>query len=359
MTVVTERAADRVQSQEYTIARRVLNIGVIGYGYWGPNLVRNLQTNPLTRVAMVADLDMARLSAMQSHYPSVAITQDYVELLRSDEIDAVVVATPVSTHFRIAHHALLHGKHVFIEKPLARTSAEGQSLVTLAEERGRVLMVGHTFQYNPAVDALKDYIASNQLGRIYYAYATRTNLGLFQKDINVLWDLAPHDISIFLHIFQMDPISVSAIGEAHIQPNIHDVARLTLWFPNRVQAHAHISWLDPCKTRRITVVGDKKMVVYDDVEQLEKIKIYDKGVDRPEPADTYGEFQLSYRYGDVTIPRVPAHEPLRVECMHFAESILESRRPLTDGNVGLKVVKILESAEKSIWNGGVSETIAW
>jgi predicted dehydrogenase len=220
-------------------------------------------------------------------------------------------------------------------------------------------MVGHTFEYNPAVEMLKDIIASGELGQVYYAHASRTNLGLFQKDINVMWDLAPHDISIFLYVLGMDPISVSACGEAYVQPGIPDVVRMSMSFPNRIQAHVHVSWLDPCKTRRITVVGDKKMVVYDDVEALEKIKIYDKGVKRPEPTDNYGEFQLSYRYGDILVPRVPPHEPLKVECAHFADSILHSRRPRSDGEVGLKVVKILESAEKSLMGGGMSEPIVW
>jgi predicted dehydrogenase len=289
----------------------------------------------------------------------VHITQDYFDILRNDAIDAVIIATPVTTHFPFARDALSHGKHVFIEKPLTRTRAEGRVLIDMAAERDLTLMVGHTFEYNPAVEMLKEIITSGELGQVYYAHASRTNLGLFQKDINVLWDLAPHDISIFLYIFGMEPISVTAHGEAYVQPGIPDVARMSLTFPNRIQAHTHVSWLDPCKTRRITIVGDKKMAVYDDVEALEKIKIYDKGVQVPEPTSSFGEFQLSYRYGDITIPRIPSHEPLKVECAHFADSILYGRRPRSDGEVGLKVVKILESAEASLRHGGRSELIEW
>ncbi len=339
-------------------SQRSLNIGVIGYGYWGPKLVRNFQEIPATQVTMVADLHPRRLIEVRQAYPEIAVTQDHLELLASD-VDAVVVATPVSTHFPIGRDCLHHGKHVLIEKPLARNRREGQALIDLAVERDLVLMVGHTFEYNPAVRMLKEIVASGEIGRVYYVHAARTNLGIFQKDVNVLWDLAPHDISILLYVLGLDPLDVSACGEAYVQPGIHDIARLTLNFTNRVQAHIHVSWLDPCKVRRITVVGEKKMVVYDDVEMQEKIKIYDKGVETPDHTDNYGEFQLSYRYGNITIPRIPLHEPLKVECTHFAECILHNRRPQSDGEVGLKVVKVLESAEKSLLNGGMREPIVW
>jgi len=334
-----------------------LNIGLIGYGYWGPNWMRNLQENATTRVSMVSDLNTVRLTTALKGYPTVDVTRNYHELLESD-VDGVVVATPVSTHFRIAQDCLRHGKHVLVEKPLARNRVEGQALLDLANERNLVLMVGHTFEYNPAVEMLKEIIESGELGRVYYVNATRTNLGLFQKDVNVLWDLAPHDISILLYILGLDPVDVSACGEAYVQTGIHDVARLTLNFPNQIQAHVHVSWLDPCKVRRITVVGDKKMVVYDDVEMVEKIKIYDKGVKLPDPSDTYTDFQLSYRHGNITIPRVSLQEPLKVECGHFADSILQGSQPRSDGAVGLKVVKILEAADKALHNG-IHEAIEW
>jgi len=307
---------------------------------------------------MVADLDPARRARAREAYPGVVLTGDYRDLLASD-IDAVVVATPVSTHYPLGLECLRHDKHVLIEKPLARNRTEGQALVDMAAMRSLVLMVGHTFEYNPAVETLRQIIASGAIGRVYYAHAARTNLGIFQKDVNVLWDLAPHDISILLYALNLEPINVSACGQAYVQPGIHDVARLVVNFTNQVQAHILVSWLDPCKVRRITVVGDKKMVVYDDVEPLEKIKIYDTGVEAPDHTENYGEFQLSYRYGDITIPRISPQEPLKLECTHFADCIVQGRRPRSDGEVGLKVVKILEAAEKSLLNGGEREPIAW
>lgn len=340
------------------LSQRVLNIGVIGYGYWGPKIVRNFQEIPTTRIAMVADLNPARLAAAYQAAPRCSVTHDYIELLESD-VDAVIVATPISTHFRIAKDCLRYGKHVLIEKPLARSREEGQQLIDLAEERGRVLMVGHTFEYNPAVEMLREIVASGEIGRVYYAYTSRTNLGIFQRDINVLWDLAPHDLSILLYVLGQEPINVSACGQACVQPGIHDVARMTVNFADCVQAYIHVSWLDPCKIRRITIVGDRKMVVYDDVEMLEKIRIYDKGVEQPDYTNSYGEFQLSYRSGSITIPCVAPTEPLKVECEHFAECIMNGTRPRSDGRVGLKVVKILESAERSLLNGGICEPINW
>jgi predicted dehydrogenase len=335
-----------------------VNVGVIGYGYWGPNLVRNLHEIPAARLTMVADRDISKLAHVRQAYPGVRVSDDYRRLLESD-VEAVVVATPVSTHYAIARDCLANGKHVLVEKPLARSSQEGQALVDLARERKRVLMVGHTFEYNPAVEMLRDIVASGEIGRVYYAYSARTNLGLFQKDINVMWDLAPHDLSILMFVLGLNPSSVSAIGEAYVQPKVHDVARLALYFPNQIQAHVHVSWLDPSKVRRLTIVGDKKMAVYDDVETLEKIKIYDKGVNIPSRIENYGEFQLSYRYGDILIPRVPLNEPLKVECSHFVDSVMTGRRPRSCGEVGLKVVKILEAADKSLHNGGQSEPIDW
>lgn len=338
--------------------QRLLNVGVIGYGYWGPKLVRNFQELPGTQVTMVADRDPKRLAQVRQMHRDVALTDDYMDLLNSD-VDAVIVATPVSTHFRLTWDALRHGKHVLVEKPLARTRAECQALIDLAKSRHLALMVGHTFEYNPAVEMLKAMVESGELGRIYYAYGLRTNLGIFQKDINVLWDLAPHDISIMLYVLGQMPVSVSAVGEAYVQPGIQDVAHMTLTFAGQIQAHIHVSWLDPCKVRRITIVGSKKMVVYDDVEPLEKLKVYDKGVDKPEHTDTYGEFQLSYRYGNIMIPQLPAQEPLKLECAHFADCIVNDRTPRSDGVSGLKVVKVLESAQVSLLNGGTQEPVLW
>ncbi len=333
-----------------------INVGVIGCGYWGPNLIRNFHEIPGARVPVVADLREDRLAHIKTMYPEVAITSDYRELL-SPSVDAVIVATGVSSHYELARACLLHGKHVLVEKPLTTRSREAAELVELAERQSRILMVGHTFEYNPAVELLRDLVQSGEIGDVYYVNASRLNLGIFQKDINVVWDLAPHDISILLYVLGRQPMSVSARGSHFVQPGIHDVAYLTLHFPDHIFAHVHVSWLDPCKMRRITVVGSKKMVVYDDVESLEKIRIYDKGVNVLPHTDTFGDFQLSYRYGDISVPYIPLTEPLKIECTHFVECIREGKRPRSDGVAGFNVVRILEVAEKSLLNGGMAELL--
>lgn len=363
MSVIEERARGTIgpvgdETLEVRRHEKSLKIGVIGYGYWGPQLVRNFQDIPLTKVTMVADLDPGRLAKVSQTYPGIEVTQNYRNLFCS-EVDAVIIATSPSTHYSLGSECLANGKHVLIEKPLARSRSEAQGLIDLAAARRLILMVGHTFEYNPAVETLRQLVASQAIGRVYYTNAVRTNLGIFQKDVNVLWDLAPHDISILMYVLGLDPIDVSASGQAYVQRGIHDVARLVVNFENQVQSHILVSWLDPCKVRRITVVGDKKMVVYDDVEPLEKIKVFDTGVDTPKHTDSYGEFQLSYRYGDITIPRIPPHEPLKVECSHFADCIVHELRPRSDGEVGLKVVKVLEAAEKSLLNSGGREPVEW
>jgi predicted dehydrogenase len=333
-----------------------VRVGVVGAGYWGPKLIRNLHDLPTASVSLVCDVRQDRLEHVQRIYPDITITQNYCQLLESDA-ECVVIATPVASHYALARQALLAGKHVLVEKPLTARSDEAQDLVDLAKEQKRVLMVGHTFEYNPAVLMLKDIVASGSLGQIYYINATRVNLGIFQRDINVLWDLAPHDLSILLYMLGSDPVTVSARGAAYVQPGIHDVAYLTVNFPNEVMASVQVSWLDPCKIRRITVVGSKKMVVYDDLEPDEKIKIYDKGVDTPPYSDTFEQFKLSYRYGEVTSPRVPTDEPLHLECAHFIECVREGKTPRSSGEVGLKIVRILEKAQNSLLNGGQREEL--
>ena len=336
----------------------MVRVGVIGCGYWGPNLVRNFVEIPNSVVVMVADLDQGRLDHMQTCYPQVQTTQDYRELLEAG-LDAAVIATPPATHFQVVKDALLHGLHVLVEKPITLHSGDARELIRLAEERERVLMVGHTFLYNPAVRALRHMIDSDEIGRIYYIDIVRASLGLFQRDLNVIWDLAPHDISILLDMMGCDPIAVSACGACCVQYGVEDVAYLSLVFPNYCLAHIHLSWLDPCKVRRITVVGSKKMVVYDDVESLEKLRLYDKGVECPPYTNTYGDFHFSYRYGDITIPYIQLSEPVRLECEHFLECILEGKRPQTDGYNGLRVVEIIESAQKSLRNSGSQEQIVY
>ncbi len=334
----------------------MVRVGVVGCGYWGPNLLRNLSEISYSKVVGVADLSQERLDHIQRRYPGTIVTKDYQELFRL-HLDAIVIATPPASHYRLAAESLQHGLHVLVEKPMTLTSTDAQELIELAERQARILMVGHTFVYNPAVRALKQMIDDGEMGRIYYVDAVRASLGIFQKDLNVLWDLAPHDISILSYMLGCAPIGVSAHGMGCLQCGVEDVAYLNLIFPNYCLAHIHVSWLDPCKVRRITVVGSRRMVVYDDVEGLEKVKIYDKGVECPPYADTYGDFQFSYRYGDITIPYIRFTEPLRLECEHFLECILTNKRPQTDGYDGLRVVKIIEAAQKSLKNGGAQEQI--
>jgi predicted dehydrogenase len=326
----------------------ITGVGVIGAGYWGPKHARNFAELAGARLAMVADLDERRLVAVRQRHAGLRTTTDFREMLTSSDVDAVVVATPASTHARIAREVLLAGKHVLVEKPLAISADEAEDLIRVADFSGRVLMVGHTFLYHPAVRALHDIVQRGELGEIYYAHAQRLNLGLFQRDINVLWDLVPHDLSILMYVLGTYPVAVAAHGAAYVQPHIEDIGYVDLKFPNRVRAQIHVSWLDPNKVRRLTIVGSQKMVVYDDVETLEKLRIYDRGVDAPPHTDTFGEFQLSYRYGDITIPFLPSTEPLRLECEHFLECIATGRTPLTDGRHGLQVVRALESAQASL-----------
>ncbi len=326
----------------------MLKAGVIGCGYWGPNLIRNFQQLAGSEVKRVADLDSDRLEHMKRLYPSVKTTTDYHDIITDPEIDIVAVATPVKTHYRFASEALSAGKHVFVEKPIAASVSESQELIALAEKNQQKLMVGHTFLYTVAVRKMKEVIDSGELGKIYYISTQRLNLGLFQNDINVIWDLAPHDISIILYLLGKEPLSVSAHGTSHINPLIEDVAVVTLRFPENLMAIIHVSWLDPDKIRRITVVGSKKMMVYDDVQPTEKIKIYDKGVEKPKHYDTFAEFHYSYKYGDIIIPNISGAEPLRTELNHFIDCIVNDKEPLSNGKNGLDVVKILEAIQKSL-----------
>jgi predicted dehydrogenase len=334
-----------------------MKIAVIGCGYWGPNLIRNfVQSNKIEELTC-CDLDQKRLDRMKSLYPSVKLASNYEELLQKSDLDSVAIATPVKTHYPIAKEFLSEGKHVFIEKPLTHSFDTALELVKLAEEKQKVLMVGHTFEYTAAVNKIKDIVESGELGKILYISCTRVNLGLFQPDINVIWDLAPHDISIILYILGEAPVSVNSQGKAHFKAGIEDVATTTLNFKDGVIAFIHNSWLDPNKIRRTTIVGTKKMLVYDDIEPQEKIKIFDKGVDVPPYYDTFAEFHLSYRYGDIHSPRIEDYEPLKKECDHFLTCINKGVSPLSDGYSGLRVVSILEAASKSLKLSGKSVQI--
>ncbi len=336
----------------------MLKVGVIGCGYWGAKLARNFHELPDAELAWIADMREERLDHVRSLYPHVQTTYNYRDVLESD-VDAVAIATPVSTHYCLAVQALQAEKHVLVEKPLTACVREAEDLVALGERQGCTVMVEHTFEYNPAVEAMKTIVASGELGDIYYINGTRVNLGLFQSDINVLWDLAPHDVSILLYILSMTPESVSARGEAYVQRErgIHDVAHLTLHFPNHVMANVRVSWLDPCKIRRYTVVGSRKMLVYDDIEPDNKILIYDKGVEAPPHSDTEEQFHLSYRYGDVTSYPIQWSEPLKAACQHFLTCIRDGTTPRSNGAVGLQVVRVLEAAQRSLMDGGRKEPV--
>ncbi len=335
-----------------------IRVGIIGFGYWGPNLARNFHEMPTSELAAIADVKEDRLKRAQSLYPGICLETDYHQLFEAG-LDAVVISTPPATHYAIAKECMEHGLHVLVEKPLTLNSRDAEDLISLAHERGLILMVGHTFEYNSAVMALKQYIDSGELGDIYYIDTARLNLGLFQRDSNVLWDLAPHDISILLYLLGENPTSVSAHGMPCVFDGIFDVAYVNLTFPKKIPAFVHVSWLDPCKVRRVTVVGSKKMIVYNDVENEQKLKIFDKGVEAPAYTDGYAEFQCNYRSGDILIPKIRIVEPLRQECQHFLDCINNHTQPCSCGEDGLRVVKILEAAQHSMSNGSTQEVIAW
>ena len=342
---------------------RLRALAVVGLGYWGPNWVRNLCQVRSAERLICCDLSLDRRKRIQQLYPNVELTSDLRDVLSDGEIEGVVVATPVNSHYEIARQCLSVGKSVLVEKPLATSQAEGERLVALARERGKVLMVGHTFEYSAPVLKTREVIQSGELGDILYISSIRANLGLFQHHVNVVWDLATHDISIILMLLGEMPERVSCHGNSHYRTGEEDVALLSLYFPGNVMAFVHASWLDPNKIRRMTVIGSRKMLVYDDTATQEKIRIYDKGVNVSRYYDTYGEFQFSYRYGDINIPRIEEDEPLKIECDHFVECIKSGATPNTDGFNGLRVVSVLEAANKSLRGGGktcqIDKVIGW
>ena len=330
----------------------MIDIAVVGCGYWGPNLIRNFGALEQVRVKYVCDLDADRLNDMKRLYPQVETTCEIDRVLGDEDIQAVVVALPTRLHYEMGKRSLLAGKHTFIEKPLASSVAQCEELVHLAEQANLTLMVGHTFIYSTPVRTIKEIVRSGELGELQYINSRRLNLGLFQKDINVTWDLAPHDISIILYIFNEMPKRVGCHGKAHMTSGIEDVTQMTLNFNNGGFAMIHNSWLDPNKVREMTFVGTKKMLVYNDIEPMEKIKIYDKRVQRPPHYETFAEFHYSYHYGDMHIPHLKQVEPLKVECQHFIDCIKTGAKSESCGVEGTKVIRILEAASKSLSNGG-------
>lgn len=330
----------------------VITIGIVGVGYWGPNLLRNFTQLDGCKVKICCDLNENNLNATRKQYPDIAITDNYDSLLQDSEIQAIVIATSAGTHYRLAKQAIEHDKHVYVEKPLTLNVAHAEELVEIARQNGIKLMVGHLMEYHPAVEKLKEMIQNDELGDIYYLYSQRVNLGKIRRDENALWSFAPHDVSIIMYLLDSEPENVSARGQAYIQDGIEDVVFLNMFFPGKVMAQVQLSWLDPHKIRRTTIVGSDKMAVFDDMKPTEMLRVYDKGIENNARYGSFGE-SLSLRFGDVRIPYIKMVEPLRVECQHFIDCINNDRQPRSDGLDGLRVVRVLQAGQESLENGGI------
>jgi len=329
-----------------------INVALIGYGYWGPNIARNLQNLSTCNLISICDQDKTRLRQLELFYPATRVETDHKKVFANSAINAVVIATPVPTHYSLTKEALQAGKHVLVEKPITMDSIEAEELIEIAALQNKILMVGHTFEFNPVVHKIKQLITDGEIGEPFYVYSTRVNLGQVQSKLNALWSIAPHDISILIYLLENMPVEVSCRGASYLNTGVEDVVFVDMAFPMGITCHIHVSWLDPSKVRRMTIVGSKKMIVYDDVASEGKIKIYDKGVYR-KGEDVYGEFQMKLYSGDIYIPKIDMSEPLRNECDHFIECINQGKRPSADGENGLRVVRVLEAAERSLKNRGI------
>jgi predicted dehydrogenase len=329
-----------------------VGIGVVGYGYWGPNLVRNFAGIPSACVIGVSDLDPAKLAAIRRSYPGVMATERYEDLLKDRRIDAIAIATPVHTHYELARLALRAGKHVLVEKPLAQSADLVRHLIDEADRRRLILMVDHTFLYTPAVQKIRELILRDELGEVYYFDSTRSSLGLFQSDVNVIWDLAVHDISIMQHILAEDPVAVSATGSCHVAGSPENMAHITLFFESKCVAHVSVNWLSPIKVRQTFVGGSKKMIVYDDLEPTEKIKVYDKGITLTSASENAHQFRIGYRAGDMWAPHISTKEALQTEVEHFIGCVRTGSEPVSGGMSGLRVIEVLEAASRSIADQG-------
>ncbi|KAA3658948.1 MAG: gfo/Idh/MocA family oxidoreductase [Calditrichaeota bacterium] len=330
----------------------MVRLGIVGLGYWGPNFERTFTNLQDSKIMAVCDLNEDRLRYAEGKIPGVFATQSVDDMLDKNSIDAVIISTPTKTHFEIAKKVLEAGLHVFVEKPLATSTQECQLLVDLAEKQRKILFVGHLFLYNTAVKKMKELVTSGDLGNICYINSQRLNLGPIRQDVNALWDLAPHDISIILDFIGRLPVSVNCQGLAYLSEDVHDVCTLTMHFEPKCMAIINVSWLDPSKSRLMTIVGEKKMATFNDMEPLEKIRVFNKRVEAPSYTDSFGEFQFSFQYGDTTTPWLNQVEPLKTECQHFLDCVQNKTNPLTDGQNGLQVVKVLEAAEISLHNHG-------
>jgi len=330
----------------------MIKIGVIGYGYWGPNLVRNFAETRDAQVTFVSDRNPDRLKLVRTRYPSINVTENPVDLINDPQVDAVIISTPVSTHYDLAVKALRAGRHVLVEKPMTGTVEEAEKLLDEAARAKRVLMVDHTFIYTPAVIKIKELVADGSLGNMLYYDSVRVNLGLFQHDVNVLWDLAVHDLSIMDFILGKQPTAISATGMAHLEGQPEDVAYITCYLQNNLIAHFHVNWMAPVKVRRTLIGGDRKMIVYDDIEPSEKVKVYDKGVSLSGGAEGVYQLLVNYRSGDMWAPHLATTEALKTEAAHFIDCVANGTHPQTDGEMGLRIVEILEAADASMAKKG-------
>lgn len=330
----------------------MLRIGVVGFGYWGPNLVRNLSQASRASIATICDFSETKRAQAQAIYPAVRVTGEVRDVMTDPTLDAVVIATPVATHYDLAMAALRNGKHVMVEKPLALNSAQGIELVNYAQQQRKVLMVGHTFVYTSAVAKIKELVDAGELGQLNYYDSVRVNLGLFQSDVNVLWDLAVHDLSIMDYVVKERPVAVAACGISSVRGQHESLGYLTCYFSDQLIAHFHVNWIAPVKIRRTLIGGTDKMIVYDDMELSEKVKLYDKGITVNSPPDGVYQLKVGYRAGDMWAPRLDNIEALRVETQHFVDCILDGKRPNSDGEAGLRLVRILEAASASLKTRG-------
>jgi predicted dehydrogenase len=330
----------------------MVEIAVVGIGGWGKNLARNYAQLPEANLRYVCDLDRRKLEQAARQYPGTRTTREFDDLLADPQLQAVVVATTAPSHFDLCRRALEAGKDVYVEKPMVLNTRDARELIAIADRFGRVLMVGHLLEYHPVVTYLRELVASGELGRIYYVYSQRLNLGTVREDENALWNFAPHDISSILYVLGREPTDVSARGQGYLQRDVEDTVFATLNFGGEAMAHIHVSWLDPHKTRKLTIVGSRKMAVFDDMEPSEKLRIYDKGATVNSEYETFAEY-VALRFGDVVIPHLKLSEPLRIECLHFLDCVRHRRTPVSDGRDGLRVVSVLEAAHESLKNNGV------
>ena len=331
-----------------------LGIAIIGTGYWGINYVRVFNELPQTNVVAVCDQSSERLQEVERRFPGTTLTTDAAEVLSRDDVDAVVVATPATTHYQVARDCLTAGKHILVEKPITIKAANAENLINLAEDKGLTLMVGHVFLYNAGVRKVKDYLNQDEASRVYYVYSQRTNLGPIRRDVNALWDLAPHDVSIFNYLLDSTPNWVSATGSKLLQSCCEDVGFVSLGYQDGIVGHIHVSWADPNKVREVVVVSSDKRVVFDDIKTMEQVRIFEKGIayEDVDAPNSYGEFRFLVRDGDIISPRIEANEPLKAQCSHFSECVIQNKRPFTDGQAGLEVVQVMEAIDRSLEQNG-------